>query len=53
VSALINDAARVVAALADAELDQQAAQALALPALVAGQHVEPAEGSDSTGGRWQ
>lgn len=53
VSALVNDATTLVAALADAELDQQAAQALALVALVAGQDVEPAEGSDGTDGRWR
>jgi hypothetical protein len=34
-------------------LDQQASQVLALLALVAGQDVEPAEGSDGTDGRWR
>jgi transposase len=53
VSALVNDANALVAALADAELDPQAAQALALLALVAGQDVEPADGSDGTDGRWR
>ena len=53
VSALVNDATALVAALADAELDPPAAQALALLALVAGQDVEPAEGSDGTDGRWR
>src|SRR5207245_7229578 len=53
VSALVNDANALVAALADAELDEQAAGALALLALVAGQDVEPAEGSDGTDGRWR
>jgi hypothetical protein len=53
VSALVNDANTIVAALADAELDPAAAQALALLALVAGQDVEPAEGSDGTDGRWR
>jgi hypothetical protein len=52
-SALVNNANTVVAALADGELDQQASQALALLALVAGQDVAPAEGSDGTDGRWQ
>ena len=42
-----------MAALADAELDRRPAQALALLALVAGQDVEPAEGSDGTDGRWR
>ncbi len=50
VSALVNDANAVVAALKDAELEEQAACALAL---VAGQDVEPAEGSDGTDGRWR
>ena len=35
------------------DLDEQAASALALLALVAGQDVEPAEGSDGTDGRWR
>ena len=53
VSALVNDATAVVEAFKDAGLDQPAASALALLALVAGQDVEPAEGSDGTDGRWQ
>ncbi|MEU0157196.1 transposase, partial [Micromonospora fulviviridis] len=53
VSALVNDANTVVEAFADAKLDEQAAQALALLALIAGQDVEPAEGSDGTDGRWR
>jgi hypothetical protein len=53
VSALVNDANAVVEAFTDAELDEQAAGALALLALVAGQDVEPAEGSDGTDGRWR
>jgi len=53
VSALVNDANVLVDAFKDAELDEQAASALALLALVAGQDVEPAEGSDGTGGRWR
>ena len=40
-------------AFRDAELDEQAASALALLALVAGQDVEPAEGCDGTDGRWR
>src|SRR5271169_5104890 len=44
VSALVDDANTVVAALSGAELDERAASALALLALVAGQDVEPAEG---------
>jgi IS5 family transposase len=53
VSALVTDANALVAALNDAELDEQAASALGLLALVAGQDVEPAEGSDGTDGRWR
>jgi hypothetical protein len=52
-SALVNDANAVVEAFRDAELDEPAASALALLALVAGQDVEPAEGSDGTDGRWR
>jgi hypothetical protein len=55
VSGLVNDANAVVAAFADAKLDDDADAefALALLALVAGQDVEPAEGSDGTDGRWR
>lgn len=55
VSALVNDANALVTALAEAELedDADAQFALALLTLVAGQDVEPAEGSDGTDGRWR
>jgi transposase-like protein DUF772/DDE family transposase len=53
VSALVNDAQALLAALDGAELDEQAQAAVALLALVAGQDVEPAEGSDGTDGRWR
>src|SRR6266849_2796009 len=53
VSALVNDATAVVAALAGRDLDERAASAVALLALVAGQDVEPAEGSDGRDGRWR
>src|SRR6266446_1202046 len=53
VSALVNDATAVVAALQDRDLEERAASAVALLALVAGQDVEPAEGSDGTDGRWR
>jgi hypothetical protein len=53
VSALVNDANMIVEALAAVELDARAAQSLALLALVAGQDVEPAQGSDGTDGRWR
>jgi DDE family transposase/transposase-like protein DUF772 len=53
VSALVNDANALVAALVETKMDEQAQSALALLALVAGQDVEPAEGSDGTDGRWR
>jgi hypothetical protein len=53
VSALVSDARTIVDALRDARLDARAGQALALLALVAGQDVEPADGSDGTDGRWR
>jgi transposase-like protein DUF772 len=53
VSALVTDANALVAVLHDRDLDERAASALALLALVAGQDVEPAEGSDGTDGRWR
>jgi hypothetical protein len=53
VSALVNDANALLAALAQAEPDEAAQTALALLALVAGQDVEPAEGSDGNDGRWR
>ena len=56
VSDLVNDALTVLAELAAEgapERDAAAADALGLLALVAGQDVEPAEGSDGTDGRWR
>jgi hypothetical protein len=53
VSALVTDATTIVDALAETKLEGKAAQAVALLALVAGQDVEPAEGSDGTDGRWR
>ncbi|MDD7942986.1 IS1182 family transposase, partial [Actinomycetospora lutea] len=58
VSALVGDALAVLAGFEErhphgAGLDEKAAQAVALLALVAGQDVEPAEGSDGTDGRWR
>jgi hypothetical protein len=53
VSALVTDALTVIDAFTGIELDEPAAQALALLALLAGQDVEPAEGSDGTDGRWR
>jgi len=53
VSALVNDATAVIAAVKDADLEEPAASAVALLALVAGQDVEPAGGSDGRDGRWR
>jgi hypothetical protein len=53
VSALVVDALTVTSTFTGVELDEPAAQALALLALVAGQDVEPADGSDGTDGRWR
>jgi hypothetical protein len=56
VSDLVNDALAVLSELAGPDApqrDQAAADALGLLALVAGQDVEPAEGSDGTDGRWR
>jgi hypothetical protein len=53
VSALVNDANALVAVFAGVELEEPAASAVALLALVAGQDVEPAGGSDGTDGRWR
>ena len=53
VSALVNDADLIVDGLHGATLDEPAARAVALLALIAGQDVEPAEGSDGTDGRWR
>jgi IS5 family transposase len=58
VSLLVNDALAVLTELearfpGGAGLDEKAALAVALLALVAGQDVEPAEGSDGTDGRWR
>jgi Transposase DDE domain/Transposase domain (DUF772) len=56
VTDLVNDALAVLDALAGPgapERDGAAADALGLLALVAGQDVEPAEGSDGTDGRWR
>ncbi len=56
VSVLVNDAVALLAAV-DIDAVEQAggkpAEAVTLLALVAGQDVEPAEGSDGTDGRWR
>jgi Transposase DDE domain len=53
VPALVNDATALLAVLRGADLEEPAASAVGLLALVAGQDVEPAEGSDGTDGRWR
>jgi hypothetical protein len=53
VDALVSDAHRLLGYLPDDELDASAADAVALLALVAGQDVEPVEGSHGTDGRWR
>ncbi|WP_104172705.1 IS1182 family transposase [Arthrobacter sp. Y81] len=53
VTALVSDALALLAAVDPAALDGKAADAYALLALVAGQDVEPADGSDGTDGRWR
>ena len=53
VDALVSDAHRLLGHLPEQELGPRAAEAVGLLALVAGQDVEPAEGSDGTDGRWR
>jgi hypothetical protein len=53
VSALVTDALNLLAHLPGQQLDEKAANAVGLLALVAGQDVEPAEGSDGSDGRWR
>jgi len=55
VSVLVTDAQHLLEVFADPEfeLTDRQAEAVALLALVAGQDVEPAEGSDGTDGRWR
>jgi IS5 family transposase len=53
VDALVIDAIRLLAALPEREHGPKAADALGLLALVAGQDVEPADGSDGRDGRWR
>lgn len=58
VSALVGDALAVLTAIEECHpggqgLEVKQAEAVALLALVAGQDVEPAEGSDGSDGRWR
>jgi IS5 family transposase len=53
VDALVSDAHRLLGHLPEQELGPKAAESVALLALIAGQDVEPAGGSDGTDGRWR
>jgi transposase len=53
VDGLVSDAHRLLGHLPEHELGPRAAEAVALLALIAGQDVEPVEGSDGTDGHWQ
>ena len=53
VDALVRDALALLAVVREWDLDAPAAEVVALLALIAGQDVEPASGSDGTDGRWQ
>jgi IS5 family transposase len=53
VDALVGDAHRLLGHLPEQELGPRAAEAVALLGLVAGQDVEPVDGSDGTDGRWR
>ncbi|MFN8032959.1 MAG: IS1182 family transposase [Mycobacterium sp.] len=53
VDALVGDAHRLLGHLPEQELEPRAAEAVALLALIAGQDVEPVEGSDGTDGHWR
>lgn len=53
VDALVGDALRLLGHLPEQDLGEKAANAVGLLALVAGQDVEPADGSDGRDGRWR
>jgi len=53
VDGLVGDAHRLLGHLPDQDLGPKAAEAVALLALIAGQDVEPVDGSDGTDGRWR
>jgi hypothetical protein len=53
VDALVTDALNLLRHLPGQQLSDQAVNAVGLLALVAGQDVEPAEGSDGSDGRWR
>ncbi len=53
VDGLVRDALALLEVVSTFELDEAASRTVALLALIAGQDVEPAPGSDGTDGRWQ
>jgi len=53
VSGLVTDALTLLEQVAGRDLDEGAARAVGLLALIAGQDIEPADGSDGTDGRWK
>ncbi|MCV7214868.1 IS1182 family transposase [Mycobacterium crocinum] len=53
IDALVGDAHRLLGHLPEQQLGPRAGEAVALLALIAGQDVEPVEGSDGTDGHWQ
>ncbi|MFD0346318.1 IS1182 family transposase [Kitasatospora aburaviensis] len=53
VDALVTDALNLLGRLPERQLDEKAANAVGLLALVAGQDVEVADGSDGRDGRWR
>jgi hypothetical protein len=53
VDGLVGDAHRLLGHLPEQELGARSAEAVALLALIAGQDVEPVEGSDGTDGQWR
>jgi IS5 family transposase len=53
VDGLVGDAHRLLGHLPEQELGPRAAEAVALLALIAGQDVEPIDGSDGTDGHWR
>ena len=53
IDALVGDAHRLLGYLPEQELGPKGAEAVGLLALIAGQDVEPVQGSDGTDGRWQ
>jgi hypothetical protein len=53
IDALVSDAHRLLGHLPEQELGPKAGEAVGLLALVAGQDVEPAGGSDGSDGRWR